>query len=156
MSPHTPTTVSGFCLCKLIHYTLTLPPLGTSICHCTYCQRTSGSAFSANVYVSSSAFTLNSGDEHLSEFTQIADSGDPIRRNFCKVCGTFVFSREASGDVTVPSGGLDVNWAAEGEGEVQRMLRPRMEVFIVRKRGWLKDLEGVEAWEGMPPVQESE
>jgi hypothetical protein len=114
MSPTLPTTVSGSCLCKLVHYTLTLPPLGTSICHCTYCQRTSGSAFSANVYIPSSAFTLNSGSEHLNEYVQTADSGDLIKRNFCKICGTFVFSRDASGTVTVPSGGLNVDWAAGG------------------------------------------
>jgi hypothetical protein len=29
------------------------------------------------------------------------------------------------------------------------------EIFTGRKRGWLKNLEGVEAWEGMCPVQES-
>jgi hypothetical protein len=44
--------ISGGCLCGAVRYECNAEPLGTAICHCTHCQKVSGSAFSVNVVAS--------------------------------------------------------------------------------------------------------
>ncbi|KAF2830059.1 hypothetical protein CC86DRAFT_269563, partial [Ophiobolus disseminans] len=55
--------LSGHCTCKTISYTLTAPPLITHACHCTFCQRESGSAFALNALIESSHFTVTSATQ---------------------------------------------------------------------------------------------
>ena len=43
--------ISGSCLCGAIKYTCVGPAVMTAMCHCTNCQKQSGSAFSINVIV---------------------------------------------------------------------------------------------------------
>jgi hypothetical protein len=42
---------SGGCLCGTVRYTLDCEPVMLALCHCTHCQKQSGSAFSANIAV---------------------------------------------------------------------------------------------------------
>ncbi len=42
---------TGGCLCGAIRYEITGPPLVAYPCHCTACQRLTGSAFSSAVVV---------------------------------------------------------------------------------------------------------
>ena len=43
--------LTGGCLCGSVRYECDATPLGTAVCHCTHCQKVSGSAFSVNVLV---------------------------------------------------------------------------------------------------------
>ncbi|WP_431267628.1 GFA family protein [Dankookia sp. P2] len=49
---------SGGCLCGAVRYEITQPPLVTYTCHCTTCQRLTGSAFSSAVLVAAEALPL--------------------------------------------------------------------------------------------------
>ncbi|PTB69938.1 hypothetical protein BBK36DRAFT_1087147, partial [Trichoderma citrinoviride] len=50
--------MQGGCPCGHIRYQLALPPLLVQTCHCTLCQRQTGSAFAVNAIVESSAISL--------------------------------------------------------------------------------------------------
>ncbi|KAL6878577.1 hypothetical protein J3F83DRAFT_723077 [Trichoderma novae-zelandiae] len=50
--------MQGGCSCGHIRYQLALPPLLVQACHCTLCQRQTGSAFAVNAIVESSAVAL--------------------------------------------------------------------------------------------------
>jgi hypothetical protein len=50
--------MQGGCACGNVRYQLQLPPLLVHCCHCTACQRQTGSAFATNAIVESSAVTL--------------------------------------------------------------------------------------------------
>ena len=42
---------TGGCLCGAVRYEITQPPLVAYTCHCTVCQRLTGSAFSSAIVV---------------------------------------------------------------------------------------------------------
>lgn len=51
-------TAEGGCPCRAIRYRLEQPPLIVHCCHCTWCQKESGSAFALNAMIESKSVTL--------------------------------------------------------------------------------------------------
>jgi hypothetical protein len=79
----------GGCLCGFVRYRASGRPERTTICHCKFCQRLTGSAFlvepvflKANVEIESGAVSTY---EHRSP-----DHGRTLTVNFCPKCGTNV------------------------------------------------------------------
>ncbi len=70
--------VSGGCLCGEVRYESNAEPLGTAICHCTHCQKVSGSAFSVNVVVP--APSLKWEGQSLASYADKGESGKPLSR----------------------------------------------------------------------------
>lgn len=107
----------GGCLCGAVRYTTTGAPMSVSVCHCTFCQRRTGSAFSIPVYFPDEQIEFNEGKRSI--YQHISDeSGRWLRVEFCPVCGTTVaWSSERRPGAHGISGGTfdDPNWI-----EVQR------------------------------------
>jgi len=57
-----PAPYDGGCLCGLIRYRLTDEPLTLCTCHCTDCQRLTGSAFALSMIVLKSGLHLLQGE----------------------------------------------------------------------------------------------
>ena len=51
----------GGCQCGAVRYRIHGEPLGLAVCHCTECQRQSGSAFGMSLAVAEPSFELLSG-----------------------------------------------------------------------------------------------
>lgn len=102
-SPERPLT--GGCLCGEVRYEVTGPFLSASYCHCTRCQRRTGTAASANARVARADFRLRSGAEVLRTFRP----GDGAPKVFCSLCGSAVFSGELDKEAPLGLrlGGLD-------------------------------------------------
>jgi hypothetical protein len=102
-SPQTP--LGGGCLCGAIRYELTAPLSGARYCHCTHCQRRTGTASSANGLVMREGFRLLQGREQLRSFKP--ETGVP--KHFCSVCGSALFSADPFSDdqVVLRLGTLD-------------------------------------------------
>jgi hypothetical protein len=77
----------GGCLCGALRYRTTGRPVRTTVCHCTFCQRRTGSAFSVDVFFREKdvEFTSSvpSSFEHRSD-----ESSRWLRAEFCPLCGT--------------------------------------------------------------------
>lgn len=82
--------VEGGCLCGRVRFRLTAPPLDAGYCHCTRCQKRTGTAASANASVYGEAFELVSGGELLRGWRH-PDGG--FEKCFCGECGAHLFSR---------------------------------------------------------------
>ena len=54
-------TLHGGCLCGAIRYAVTAPVSGLRACHCTDCQKTSGTGSSVNAVVAGKDFALTQG-----------------------------------------------------------------------------------------------
>ena len=80
----------GGCLCGAVRYRVVGTPLSVAICHCTNCQKNTGSAFSVNVIFPKAALTME-GTPAIYE--DIGDTGNIVRRVFCGKCGTPLESR---------------------------------------------------------------
>ena len=80
-----PAPYHGGCLCDLIRYRLTDEPLTLYVCHCTDCQRRTGSAFALSMVVLKSALELLQGDPRTYAVTS---DGLQRRGKFCAECST--------------------------------------------------------------------
>jgi hypothetical protein len=102
-SPAAP--LDGGCLCGAVRYRITQPLSAARYCHCTHCQRRTGTASSANGLVPREGFQLMSGEEHVRSYKP--PTGVP--KLFCGTCGSALFSGDPRSDeqVVVRLGTLD-------------------------------------------------
>jgi hypothetical protein len=102
-SPQAP--LQGGCLCGAVRYEITAPFISSNYCHCTHCQRRTGTGSSIGGRVPQEGFRLLSGEEHMRAYTP------PVGRPkvFCTTCGSAVFSGDPLNDeeVAVRFGSLD-------------------------------------------------
>ena len=82
--------VDGQCHCGDIRFEADVDPKTLRICHCTDCQRISGSAFRANIAAPAEHFKLLSGEPK--SYIKVAESGAKRRHTFCGNCGTPIFA----------------------------------------------------------------
>jgi len=79
----------GGCLCGAVRYRVANSPARTTVCHCTFCQRRTGSAFGFMAYFKQEDVEITHGTlrayEHRSD-----ESSRPLRLEFCPTCGTTV------------------------------------------------------------------
>ncbi len=76
----------GGCLCGAIRYRLTDEPLTLYACHCTDCQRESGSAFSLSMVLSRTALDVLQGEPQ--RYAVTLPDGRQKRGAFCGTCAT--------------------------------------------------------------------
>ncbi len=69
-----PTNFSGGCACGAIRYECNAESITMFNCHCRDCQRASGSAFSAVVYVPAKAVKITKGSPR---YYQTSSQSDP-------------------------------------------------------------------------------
>ena len=102
-SPDRP--LQGGCLCGAVRYEITAPFVSAGYCHCTRCQRRTGTGSSANGRVPRAGFRLLGGSDQLRAFKP--STGVP--KLFCTVCGSALFSGDPLSDpeVAVRLGTLD-------------------------------------------------
>lgn len=84
------TTHTGGCLCGQIRYTIEGEPAASMVCHCTHCQKQSGSAFSTIVGVSEGQVAITG---EVSCYQDSGESGKGVERQFCGTCGSPLFSK---------------------------------------------------------------
>lgn len=121
-SPQAP--LKGGCLCGGVRYELTSPFRSSGYCHCTHCQRRTGTASSVNARVPREGLRLLQGEELLRAYTP--PGGKP--KVFCTVCGSALFSGDPTADaeVAVRLGTLD--------GDPQ--IRPQYRQFVSSAVAW--------------------
>jgi hypothetical protein len=83
--------LDGSCLCGKVTYSCATEPVATAVCHCTDCQKQTGTAFSVIVAVPRDALRVE-GDS-LASFTTVGtDSGQDVSRQFCRECSSPIAS----------------------------------------------------------------
>jgi len=97
--------LKGGCLCGAVRYSTTTEPLRSAVCHCRDCQRFTGSAFGALVYVPKETLTI----EGTKTFTSLGGGGKPMMRHFCPECGSTIAQEPGTrpGLVVLHGGSLD-------------------------------------------------
>jgi hypothetical protein len=81
--------LTGGCLCGGVRFTVTAPLGPAGYCHCTRCQRRSGTAASPQAAVSPGSVSITDG-EHLLRAYEPPDGNPKV---FCSACGSSLFSR---------------------------------------------------------------
>ena len=83
-------SISGGCLCGAVRFALSERPTHAGYCHCTRCQRRTGTASSAQARIDACTFRLTAGEESLSAWRH-PDGG--FEKCFCRTCGSHLLSR---------------------------------------------------------------
>jgi hypothetical protein len=86
--------VTGQCHCGAIAYEGEIDPARVSACHCTDCQRLSGSAYRVTVGAPKETFRLLKGTPKI--YVKTADSGNQRVQAFCGDCGSPIYSSAIS------------------------------------------------------------
>ena len=82
--------ITGGCLCGAVRFELGEPPREAGYCHCTRCQRRTGTAASAQARIDGRTFRLVEG-EGVAKAWRHPDGG--FEKWFCGECGGHLFSR---------------------------------------------------------------
>ena len=131
----------GGCQCGAIRYEVTGPARQIVACHCTDCQRQSGSAFGMTMVVAEEDFRITQGKEKT--FAVESDAGRRKVGGFCPKCGSRIYNRSdwRPGMISVKPGTLDDTGS----------LQPQIHLWTSRKQSWFAIPDGVEAYETQPP-----
>ena len=89
--------LTGGCGCGAVRYEIDAPFASANYCHCTRCQRRTGTAASANGRTAPGSFRLVAGEEHIRAWSP--ESG--AEKVFCSLCGAGIFSRSAGDPPTI-------------------------------------------------------
>ncbi len=90
--------MDGRCTCGEIRYRLTRTPLFVHACHCTWCQRETGTAFALNALIETDAIALLAGQPELIATPSASGKGQDIAR--CPRCHVALWSHYAGGGRT--------------------------------------------------------
>jgi hypothetical protein len=82
--------VTGGCHCGQITYEAEVAPDTVGVCHCTDCQKLTGTAFRAAIASLPGTFVLKRGAPTL--YLKTAESGNKRVHAFCPACGTPVYA----------------------------------------------------------------
>jgi hypothetical protein len=81
--------LAGGCLCGAVRFEVTEPPLRTGYCHCTRCQRRTGTAAAVSSFLAPGSLRILAGAEHVRCWTP----PDGFAKCFCELCGGALWSR---------------------------------------------------------------
>jgi len=129
----------GGCHCGANRYSCDKEPELTFYCHCSDCQRTTGSPFSVELMIGADALSVKGP---LESYVVEGDSGKPVTRWFCGRCGSGIYLECESdpGYVFLKAGSLDdASW-----------VRPEMHIFTVARQPWARIADDLPQYERMP------
>jgi hypothetical protein len=81
--------LTGQCGCGAVAFEVTEPLQSATYCHCTRCQRRTGTAASASARVAADSFRITRGEDRLRAWKPEGGS----EKWFCGDCGAALFSR---------------------------------------------------------------
>lgn len=127
--------VTGACHCQNIKYAAEIDPDKVGICHCTDCQRLSGSAFRTIALTDSSGFRLITGK--LSEYLKTAENGNKRIQTFCPKCGSPIYSASVNEprEFSIRVGTID---------QVNDLV-PKFQLWRRSAQKWLPDLSKLDS-----------
>jgi len=138
---------AGGCSCGAVRYEIRGKPMIVHACHCTDCQRRSGSAFAINLWIEQEKVVLQSG-ELLQREAPGGESGKPYDSWGCSDCGTALwgyFHKSPQGSRFVRAGTLDDPSA----------FAPDVHIFTRSKLPWVTIPDGVPSFEAFYDLRET-
>jgi hypothetical protein len=81
--------LTGGCGCGAVRFEIAAPLVSAIYCHCTRCQRRTGTAASASGRMAPGSLRIVAGEEHVRAWSP----PDGWAKLFCAACGSALFSR---------------------------------------------------------------
>jgi len=121
-------TFDGGCTCRHVRYRLASRPLFVNCCHCTWCQRETGSAFAVNAMIEAERVELIGGAPECIDTPSNSGKGQKIWR--CPKCHVAVWSNYAgAGDA--------LKFVRVGTLDEAARVPPNIHIFTATKQPWV-------------------
>lgn len=133
--------LDGACRCGRLKIRISAPPMLTMACHCTGCQRMSGSAYSLSAAIPAEGFAVIEGEP------AVAGASAEAGHHFCPDCMTWMFTRPAGFDFFVnvrPTMLDETGWYS-----------PFIETYTSEKLAWAQT-PAAHSYEKFPPMEDYE
>lgn len=124
--------VHGSCHCESIRFRAVVDETKVSICHCTDCQKLTGTAYRVSVPASADSFQLERGAPKV--YLKRGDSGAMRAQAFCGDCGSPLYTYAAG---ATPPGSYGVR---VGTLQERAHLAPTMRKWCASELLWSLDI----------------
>jgi hypothetical protein len=81
--------LTGGCLCGAVRFEVTELLVSSGYCHCTRCQRRTGTAASPGARIAPGSLRVIAGEEHIRAY----EPEEGFAKVFCTACGSSLWSR---------------------------------------------------------------
>ena len=126
----------GGCTCRSVRYCMTTKPLFVHCCHCTWCQRETGTAFALNAMIEADRVELLQGEVEVINTPSNSGRGQKISR--CPKCRIALWSNySGAGDA--------VRFVRVGTLDDAGGFPPDIHIFTSTKQPWVVLPEGTPA-----------
>ena len=126
----------GGCACRFVRYRMTSKPLFVHCCHCTWCQRETGTAFALNAMIEANRVELLQGEVEVINTPSNSGKGQKISR--CPKCRIALWSNySGAGDA--------VRFVRVGTLDDAGGFPPDIHIFTSTKQPWVVLPEGTPA-----------
>lgn len=119
--------MQGRCTCGAVRYRLTDRPLFTHCCHCSWCQRETGSAFALNAMIETACLQSEGAVERVMT-PSASGKGQEIAR--CPACRVALWSHYAGA-------GRRVAFVRVGTLDDPAACPPDIHIFTTTRQPWL-------------------
>jgi hypothetical protein len=116
--------LTGGCLCGGVRFEVTEPPVSASYCHCTRCQRRTGTAAAVSARLAPGSLRLLAGEELVRSY--VPDAG--FAKEYCSACGGALWSRDPQNP--------DVISVRMGAFDADPGIRPSYRQFVAYAAPW--------------------
>ncbi len=131
--------MKGGCLCGQVEYQVSGPFEAFHICHCSQCQRSTGSAHASNIFTTEDKITWLKGEDLVKRYDP--DEPGVISKAFCTHCGSLVpYISAKSGKLIIPAGSL-----CEDPG-----IRPQDNIFWNDRAVWYDAVSDSPRYDAFP------
>ena len=128
--------MKGGCTCRAVRYRMTSKPLFVHCCHCTWCQRETGSAFAVNALIETTRVELLAGSPE--EVATPTKSGQGQAYLRCPTCRVALWSH-------YEGAGRKIAFVRVGTLDTPHEVNPDIHIYTSTKRPWVVLPPGVAA-----------
>ena len=126
----------GGCACRAVRYRLNSKPLFVHCCHCSWCQRETGSAFVLNAMIETDRTEVLQGEVEVIDTPSNSGKGQRIAR--CPKCKVALWSNYSGA-------GPAVRFVRVGTLDEPARLPPDIHIYTSTKLPWVQLPPGVPA-----------
>lgn len=126
--PTDPVFASGRCTCGEVSYALLDSPLFVHCCHCTWCQRETGSAFALNAIIEADRLAVNRGAVTSHLLPSASGKGQKVSR--CPGCRVVLWSNYMGM-------GEKIHFVRVGTLDQPERTPPDIHIFTTTRQPWV-------------------
>jgi hypothetical protein len=120
--------MEGGCTCRHVRYRMATAPMFVHCCHCTWCQRETGSAFVLNALIEADRVELLHGEAEVIDTPSNSGKGQKISR--CPTCKIALWSIYCGA-------GPAFRFVRVGMLDGARSIAPDIHIFTSTRQPWL-------------------